>query len=68
MREGGTAAGELASWNDGAARRSIVSFGERTTRAGSPDHVEPDARHRSAARAQAATLEGEAAGGARRYG
>ncbi len=38
------AQGDLASWNDGAAKRSIVSFVERVTRAGSADHVPPDAR------------------------
>jgi len=38
------AEGELASWNDGAARRSIVSFVEGVTRAGGVDHVPPEAR------------------------
>jgi phosphoglycolate phosphatase-like HAD superfamily hydrolase len=42
--EGGVAAGELASWNDGEAKQSIVSFVERVTRAGGADFVAPAAR------------------------
>jgi hypothetical protein len=34
----------LPSWNDGAAKSSIVAFVERTTRAGSPDFVPPEER------------------------
>lgn len=37
-------AGELASWNDGATRQSILSFVERVTRAGGADFVAPEAR------------------------
>ena len=37
-------AGELASWNDGGAKQSIVSFVERVTRAGGADFVAPEAR------------------------
>ena len=38
------AADPLPSWNDGRAKRAIVAFVERTTRAGSPDFVPPDDR------------------------
>ncbi len=38
------AADPLPSWNDGAARKSILQFVERTTRAGSPDFVPPAER------------------------
>jgi phosphoglycolate phosphatase-like HAD superfamily hydrolase len=34
----------LASWNDGAARKAIVDFVERTTRQGGPDFVPPAER------------------------
>lgn len=34
----------LPSWNEGPARRAILDFVERTTRAGSPDRVAPAAR------------------------
>lgn len=34
----------LPSWNDGAAKSSIVAFVEQTTRAGSPDFVPPEER------------------------
>jgi len=36
----------LSSWNEGAARTTILEFVERVTRQGSPDYVEP--RHRVA--------------------
>lgn len=32
-------AGRLPSWNDGAAKRSVVAFVEKVTRPGSPDFV-----------------------------
>ncbi|PWB74220.1 MAG: haloacid dehalogenase [Holophagae bacterium] len=38
------AADPLPSWNDGAARQSIVRFVERATKAGSPELVPPDGR------------------------
>jgi phosphoserine phosphatase len=38
------AAGPLPSWNDGAARRAIVSFVERVTKDGGPDYVPPAER------------------------
>jgi hypothetical protein len=34
----------LSSWNDTAARKSIVNFVERVTRQGSPDFVPPAER------------------------
>src|SRR5215471_705553 len=34
----------LPSWNDGEARRSIVDFVARVTKAGSPDYVRPTER------------------------
>ncbi|MBL9147593.1 MAG: haloacid dehalogenase-like hydrolase [Phycisphaerae bacterium] len=34
----------LPSWNDGAAKSSIVAFVEQTTRVGSPDFVPPEER------------------------
>lgn len=34
----------LPSWNEGANKRSIISFVERTTKAGSPDYVVPAER------------------------
>lgn len=36
MTRGGTVTGELASWNDGTARRAVVEFAERTVSAGVP--------------------------------
>lgn len=36
MTRGGTVTGELASWNDGPARRAVVEFAERTVSAGVP--------------------------------
>ncbi len=35
---------ELGSWNDGAAKQSIVSFVERVTHVGGEDFVTPEAR------------------------
>src|SRR5688572_2933540 len=35
---------DLPSWNDGAARKAIVTFVERVTRAGGPDYVAPAER------------------------
>ena len=34
----------LPSWNDGAAKKSIVAFVEKVTRPGSPDFVAPAER------------------------
>jgi hypothetical protein len=36
--------GQLASWNDGPAKRAIVDFVARVTREGGGDYVVPDAR------------------------
>jgi len=38
------AADPLPSWNDGAAKRSIIDFVGRVTRKGTPDYVAPAAR------------------------
>jgi phosphoserine phosphatase len=43
---GGAQSVALSSWNDGAAKTTIIDFVERVTRQGSPDYVEP--RHRVA--------------------
>jgi hypothetical protein len=36
--------GPLPSWNDGAAKKSIIDFVEKVTREGSPDFVPPNER------------------------
>lgn len=40
----GAFADDLPSWNDTAPKQAIVDFVDRTTRAGSPDYVEPSER------------------------
>jgi phosphoserine phosphatase len=40
----GAAADPLASWNEGAAKKAIVDFVARVTRAGGPDYVAPEER------------------------
>src|SRR6185369_16760291 len=36
--------GPLPSWNDGAAKKSIIDFVEKVTKEGSPDFVPPEER------------------------
>src|SRR6185295_17885241 len=38
------AADPLPSWNDGAAKKSIIAFVEKVTKKGSPDYVAPEER------------------------
>ncbi len=42
----GTAWGKdpLPSWNEGATKQSIIAFVDKTTREGSPDHIDPSRR------------------------
>jgi phosphoglycolate phosphatase-like HAD superfamily hydrolase len=44
LADAAAAADPLASWNDGAVKRSIVAFVAATTKAGSPDFVPPAER------------------------
>ena len=37
-------ADHLASWNDGASKKAIISFVEKVTKKGSPDYVAPEER------------------------
>ncbi len=39
-----TAAAQLSSWNDGAAKQAILDFVARVTAEGGPEYVPPEAR------------------------